>query len=54
MRTMMMIKAKSAKNISRYSKFPNEKEFLLFPGTKIKVDGEAKLGNLVLFSMSEA
>lgn len=39
--TLLMIEAKKAKDISGYTSFPNEKEFIMGPGTQFYVEGNA-------------
>ncbi|CAF1577622.1 unnamed protein product [Adineta ricciae] len=39
--TLLMIVTKSAKDVSRYTSFPDEKEVILGPGTQLRVKGNA-------------
>jgi hypothetical protein len=53
--TLIMIEAKNAKDISGYTSFPYEKEVLLGPGTKLRVESNAlnHLGGLHVVHLVE-
>ena len=51
--TLIVMRAKSAMDISAMSFYPNEKESLLAPGTKLKVVSRKRIGNVSEIHMEE-